>query len=329
MHRVIAYDLPLRGMSCASCAARIEKALGALPGVSAVQVNLASERVRLQAPPGQLASLRQCIEEAGYQVPVHNLSLHLQGMTCASCASRIERALLAVDGVCQASVNLASETAQLQLLAGSDVQTLLHAVEQAGFGARLATPDSPPTLVRRDWQPLLALLLAIPLMLPMFAEWFGVHWMLPAWIQFALAAPVQFILGARFYRAGWRALRAGSGNMDLLVAIGTSAAFGLSLYLWWQAAPGAMPHLYFESAAVVIALVLLGKHLESRAKRQTGAAIAATMAASSARRKARSQRLRSPPPGTATWLSHKRRRGSPPCRALCFTERRFTERLPS
>ena len=278
MHRAIAYDLPLRGMSCASCAARIEKALGALPGVSAVQVNLASERVRLQAPPGQLASLRQCIEEAGYQVPVHNLSLHLQGMTCASCAARIERALLAVDGVCQASVNLASETAQLQLLAGSDVQTLLHAVEQAGFGARLATPDSPPTLVRRDWQPLLALLLAIPLMLPMFAEWFGVHWMLPAWIQFALAAPVQFILGARFYRAGWRALRAGSGNMDLLVAIGTSAAFGLSLYLWWQAVPGAMPHLYFESAAVVIALVLLGKHLESRAKRQTGAAIAALQA---------------------------------------------------
>ena len=120
-----------------------------------------------------------------------------------------------------------------------------------------------------------ALLLAAPLVLPMFAELFGQHWMLPAWIQFLLATPVQFVLGARFYVAGWKAVRAGAGNMDLLVAIGTSAGYGLSLYQWWATPAGQMPHLYFEASAVVIALVLLGKYLESRAKRQTSAAIRA------------------------------------------------------
>src|SRR3546814_13190725 len=114
----------------------------------------------------------------------------------------------------------------------------------------------------------------------MFGELFGQHWMLPAWIQFLLATPVQFILGARFYVAGWKAVRAGAGNMDLLVAIGTSAGYGLSLYQWWAAEAGQMPHLYFEASAVVIALVLLGKYLESRAKRETSAAIRALEALS-------------------------------------------------
>ncbi len=109
----------------------------------------------------------------------------------------------------------------------------------------------------------------------MLLQPFGMHWMLPAWAQFALATPVQFIFGARFYVAAWKAVRAGAGNMDLLVAIGTSAGYGLSLYEWASAAAGSMPHLYFEASAVVIALVLLGKYLESRAKRQTASAIRA------------------------------------------------------
>ncbi|WP_162881994.1 copper-translocating P-type ATPase, partial [Pseudomonas coronafaciens] len=113
------------------------------------------------------------------------------------------------------------------------------------------------------------------LILPMAMAPLGLHWMLPAWAQFALATPVQFILGARFYVAAWKALRAGAGNMDLLVAIGTSAGYGLSVYQWLSAAPGTTPHLYFEASAVVIALVLLGKYLESRAKRQTASAIRA------------------------------------------------------
>jgi Cu+-exporting ATPase len=121
----------------------------------------------------------------------------------------------------------------------------------------------------------LSAVLSLPLLLPMVAAWFGWHWYVAGWWQLALAAPVQFWLGARFYRAGWHALRAGSGNMDLLVAIGTSAAFALSVALLWTAAPGTAPHLYFESAAVVITLVLFGKWLESRAKRQTTDAIRA------------------------------------------------------
>ena len=127
----------------------------------------------------------------------------------------------------------------------------------------------------------IGLLLSAPLVLPMLGALVGWHWMPPPWVQFALATPVQFILGARFYRAGWHALRAGSGNMDLLVAVGTSAGWGLSMWLWLgpdgraHAAHGMAPHLYFEASAVVVTLVLLGKWLEARAKQQTTAAIRA------------------------------------------------------
>ena len=119
------------------------------------------------------------------------------------------------------------------------------------------------------------LLLSLPLVVPMVGELFGVHWMAPAWLQFLLATPVQFVLGARFYRAGWHALKAGSGNMDLLVAVGTSAGYGLSLWLWLAQGHS---HLYFEASAVVITLVMLGKWLEARAKRQTTTAIRALQA---------------------------------------------------
>jgi Cu+-exporting ATPase len=120
--------------------------------------------------------------------------------------------------------------------------------------------------------------LTLPLVIPMLAAPFGLHWMLPAWLQFALATPVQFVFGARFYRAAWSALRARAGNMDQLVAIGTSAAYGLSLYQWAISPSGSMPHLYFEASAVIITLILLGKYLESRAKRQTSSAIRALQA---------------------------------------------------
>ncbi len=275
------FDLPVGGMTCASCAGRVERALAKVPGVQAVSVNLASEKAHVEAPADTLPALLAAIERAGYDVPRQSLELQIEGMTCASCAGRIERALARVPGVLEVAVNLASERARLVVLAGVDPQALLAAVVKAGYAARAldehgADDDGAERRLRRErWQVALALLLALPLTVPMFADWFGLHAMLPAWLQFALAAPVQFVLGARFYRAGWQALRAGSGNMDLLVALGTSAGFGLSLYLWWQAPPGAMPHLYFEAAAVVIALVLLGKYLESRAKRQTSAAIRA------------------------------------------------------
>jgi P-type Cu+ transporter len=135
--------------------------------------------------------------------------------------------------------------------------------------------DQQKRLQRERWALVLAIVLALPLVLPMLLMPLGIHWMLPAWAQFVLATPVQFVLGARFYRAAWKAVKAGAGNMDLLVALGTSAGYGLSLYEWAIAAPGTTPHLYFEASAVVIALVLLGKYLESRAKRQTASAIRA------------------------------------------------------
>ncbi len=204
--------------------------------------------------------------------------LPISGMTCASCAGRVERALGKVPGVQSVSVNLANERAHVEVLGQMDPGVLIAAVDKAGYSATLPQPESATDanqaqrLHRERWSLILAIALALPLVLPMLVEPFGLHWMLPAWVQFALATPVQFIFGARFYIAAWKAVRAGAGNMDLLVAIGTSAGYGLSIYQWLTASN---PHLYFEASAVVIALVLLGKYLESRAKRQTASAIRA------------------------------------------------------
>ena len=256
------FDLPIAGMTCASCAGRVERALSKVAGASAVSVNLATELARVQAPEGSLPALKQAVEQAGYSVPVHTLELNIEGMTCASCVGRVERALGKVDGVNSVSVNLANERAHLELLGQVDAQTLIDAVKRAGYDAKVwqaeQVADTQNNRLNRERLALvLAILLSVPLVLPMVLQPFGVHWMLPAWVQFALATPVQFIFGARFYVAAFKAVRAGAGNMDLLVALGTSAGYGLSLYEWATARPGSMPHLYFEASAVVIALVLL------------------------------------------------------------------------
>ncbi|KAB0496167.1 heavy metal translocating P-type ATPase [Pseudomonas moorei] len=280
MSESITFDLPIAGMTCASCAGRVERALSKVVGATAVSVNLATEQARVQAPADSLPALMEAVQNAGYSVPQHSLELSIDGMTCASCVGRVERALNKVPGVKSVSVNLANERAHLELLGQIDPQSLLAAVTKAGYSASVWQAEQPQTdsqhtrLHRERWALLAAIALALPLVLPMLLQPFGVHWMLPAWVQFALATPVQFIFGARFYVAAWKALRAGAGNMDLLVALGTSAGYGLSLYEWATAA-GRMPHLYFEASAVVIALVLLGKYLESRAKRQTASAIRA------------------------------------------------------
>lgn len=274
------HTLPVSGMTCASCAGRVERALLKVPGVASASVNLANEQVRVESSEADVATLIEAVQKAGYGVPVQSLELAIDGMTCASCVGRVERALLKVPGVRSAAVNLASERAHVEVIGTPDPAVLIQAVEAAGYQASAGEQQQPAQdaerrLQRERWAVIAALLLAAPLVLPMFAELFGQHWMLPAWIQFLLATPVQFVLGARFYVAGWKAVRAGAGNMDLLVAIGTSAGYGLSLYQWWATPAGQMPHLYFEASAVVIALVLLGKYLESRAKRQTSAAIRA------------------------------------------------------
>ncbi|WP_223435135.1 MULTISPECIES: heavy metal translocating P-type ATPase [unclassified Pseudomonas] len=274
------FDLPIAGMTCASCAGRVERALSKVIGATAVSVNLATEQARVQAPSDSLPALMDAVQQAGYSVPQQSLELSIDGMTCASCVGRVERALAKVPGVKSVSVNLANERAHLELLGQIDPQTLIAAVTKAGYNASVWEVEHPSTdtqhqrLHRERWVLIMAIALALPLVLPMLLQPFGVHWMLPAWVQFALATPVQFIFGARFYVAAWKAVRAGAGNMDLLVALGTSAGYGLSLYEWATAA-GRMPHLYFEASAVVIALVLLGKYLESRAKRQTASAIRA------------------------------------------------------
>ena len=211
--------------------------------------------------------------------PQLSLDIGIGGMTCASCVGRVERALKKVGGVQDATVNLATESARIAYTGDAQMPARLRrAVRDAGYEPRTpvqmdATDDASP------WAGLgpvlIGALLSAPLALPMVGELVGQHWMLPAWLQFALATPVQFVLGARFYRAGWYALKALTGNMDLLVAIGTTAGWALSVWLWLSAPDATMVHLYFEGSAIVITLVLLGKWLEARAKRQTTSAIRA------------------------------------------------------
>ncbi len=187
--------------------------------------------------------------------PVKNFELAIGGMSCASCAGRVEKSLYLVPGVQLVSVNLASETAHVEA-AGSGMAALIAGVERAGYTAR-ARGVAPPESNRELLELGAAFVLSAPLLLGMFLP-------IPGWLELALATPVQFWLGARFYIAGFKAVRAGAGNMDLLVALGTSAAYFLSTA---DLARGAGP-LYFESSAVVITLVRLGKYLEKRAKRE-------------------------------------------------------------
>lgn len=284
------------GMTCGSCVARVEKALLAVPGVERASVNLATETAELgSATAVSAAEIERAVAAAGYAVVTREVVLELRGMNCGSCVGRIEKALSAVTGVVAASVNLATERATATVFDGVEAAALIEAVERAGYAAALpaaapsdedgSTPQASgqaetaaaptATMSRETRHLLIAAALSLPLVAPMLGLLFGEHWMLPGWLQFALATPVQFWLGARFYRAGWQALRARSGNMDLLVALGTSAGYGLSLYHLLR---GDTSALYFETSAVIVTLILLGKWLEARAKRQTTAAIRALQA---------------------------------------------------
>ena len=229
-----------------------------------------------------LAATAKAVREskAIAEVARQEFDLAIGGMTCASCVARVEKALARLPGVLSASVNLATERAHVVAVAGTSVEALLAAVGGAGYEAEpvdrqqgAAGEAAAPSLP--EWSPVaLSGLLTVPLLIPMAGLALGVHWTLPGWLQFALATLVQFWLGARFYRAGWNALKAFSGNMELLVALGTSAAYGLSVYQLLTGATG-VHDLYFEIAAALITFILLGKWLEARAKRQTTEAIRA------------------------------------------------------
>jgi Cu+-exporting ATPase len=280
--------LPIVGMTCAACVRRVERALEAVPGVERASVNLASETATVTTAASVAPdTLSAAVAAAGYEVGSTTVDLAIDGMTCASCVGRVERALARVPGVRSASVNLASERARIEVASPREVvlPALLAAVAAAGYGARPVTQAADADEAARAqadrherWRVAAAILLSLPLVAPMLAQPFGAHWMLPGWWQFLLATPVQFVFGWRFYVGAAKALRAGVGNMDLLVALGTSAGWGLSTWMLLRAPGEAMAHLYYEASAVVVALVLLGKYFEARAKRQTTAAIRALIA---------------------------------------------------
>jgi len=220
--------------------------------------------------------------------PVEHFSFPIEGMTCSNCAGRVEKALRAVPGVVEANVNLAIERVDVRALTGiTQLPALAAAVGAAGYRARIQKAAETPvdaeaettsreqSKLRRELAVLMvSAALATPLLWQMAGMGLGLHWHLPAWMELLLATPVQFVIGARFYRSAWQAIRAKAGNMDVLVVLGTSAAYGYSLYLLATLGFGAATgKLYFEASVIIITLVLLGKFLESRAKRGTTAAI--------------------------------------------------------
>ena len=211
-------------------------------------------------------------------------TIDISGMTCASCVGRVEKALDKIPGVEAASVNLATEQAKIRVNADSGVKIddIIALVQKTGYSAKISAPHGIPELApsKLFWgtdglgRVILGFCLSAPLFLPMFLMPFGIHWSLSSTWQLLLATPVQFFLGWRFYKAGFKSLMSGVGNMDLLVALGTSAAYGLSVYQM-IASPHASHELYFEGSAVIICMVMLGKWLEARAKQQTSEAIRA------------------------------------------------------
>ncbi|KIO47858.1 heavy metal translocating P-type ATPase [Nitrosospira sp. NpAV] len=277
-------ELPIEGMTCTACAARIEKNLNKLPGVRAV-VNFANEKARVEfdetaTPPEELI---RSIEKAGFHVAPQSVQLQISGMTCAACSGRIEKTLNKLPGV-TATVNLATEIAHVSLHPGAGatmMNDLIAAVAKAGYGAReiseaSRTEEKARKLaayhaeLRMFW---IAAALTLPLMLQMGPMLWGDHAeFLPRWLQLLLATPVQFWVGKRFYTAAWHALRGGGANMDVLVALGTSMAYFFSAVVTLLSLN---QHVYFEASAAIITLVLLGKLMEARAKGKTSAAIEA------------------------------------------------------
>ena len=270
-------SLPVEGMTCVSCVGRVERAFAEAPGIANAQVNLANERAEIRFDPLSLGleDLAAIVRRAGFRVPAHTVDLEIDGMTCATCSGRVEHALASVPGVSDVSVNLASDAARVKGLALNE-PALIAAVQQAGYRARAKAQDAESEARERSQRErgaaILAATLTAPLLGQMVAGFLGIEFRLSGWLQLLLATPAQFGLGGRFYAAAWRALKAKTGNMDLLVALGTSSAYGLSVFLlFWPQYGG--DHLYFEASGMIISLVLLGKWLEDRAKWNTYAVI--------------------------------------------------------
>ena len=283
-------SLPITGMTCASCVRRVERTLGKVAGVGAASVNLATEQAIVSYDPAraQLADLEAAVAKAGYGVRREEASLPVTGMTCASCVRRVERALTKVPGVESVAVNLATERATVGFYPGvATVAELRAAVERAGYGLAQAADDAADDVDHaaeeraRELASLrlkfgTSLAVGAILMVSMFIPWpFDHRRLFP--IMFLLATPVQFWAGWQFYRGAWAAGRHGSTNMNTLVAVGTTAAYGYSVFVTFfpalVARLGLQAAVYYESAVIIVALILLGRYLEARAKGQTSAAI--------------------------------------------------------
>jgi Cu+-exporting ATPase len=292
-------ELPITGMTCAACVTRNERALQRADGVDEASVNFATEKATVTFDPARLSArdLVDTVAEAGYGVVTQTEVLPITGMTCASCVARVERALKHVPGVLKAEVNLATERATVTVLPGAGVRERLEkAVRDAGYGvtetpagdgaaATEAALDVEQAARRAEYEALRRkVVIGAVLSVVIFAGTMQHHWFpfLPDWMNngyflWALTTPVQFWVGARFYRGAWAALRHGAADMNTLIAMGTSAAYFYSvlvvLFPELFEAQGLTAAVYFDSAAIIITLVLLGRLLEARAKGQTGEAL--------------------------------------------------------
>lgn len=275
--------MKIKGMNCAACAARIEKGLNRLPGVSRAVVNLAAESAVVEYDPEkvEIGTVINQIEQLGYSVPAEKSRLKIEGMSCAACASRVEKALSRLEGVEQASVNLATETALVLYKPGLvSVRDMIETVNRTGYRASeikdftaADIDEDSLEFKRRRTMLIFSAVLSAPFALMMLLDMLGypgLHRLMSWQVQLILAAPVQFVAGYVFYRGAFASLRSGTANMDVLVALGTSTAFFYSLAaaLW---IPGA--HLYFEVSALLITLILLGKYLEAISKSRTTEAV--------------------------------------------------------
>lgn len=284
--------LQISGMTCAACAARIEKGLKRLDGVQDANVNLALEKSKIVYDPGQIevGQLAEKVESLGYQVPAEKAEFAVSGMTCAACANRVEKRLNKLSGVKSAAVNFAIETATVDYHAGAvSPEEMIEAVEKLGYKLELKkdrTADGRAEQREKDIQRqtgkfIFSAILSFPLLWAMVSHfkftsfiWLPGMFMDP-WVQFALATPVQFIVGKQFYTGAYKALRNKSANMDVLVALGTSAAYFYSLYLSIESL-GTNRHpdgLYYETSAILLTLIILGKLFEAKAKGRSSEAI--------------------------------------------------------
>ncbi|AXI08771.1 copper-translocating P-type ATPase [Oceanobacillus zhaokaii] len=282
--------LGITGMTCAACSSRIEKTLNKMDGVEA-QVNLTTEKatVDYDSEKTSIEDITKKIENAGYGVLIEKTELDVFGMTCAACSNRIEKVLNKQEGVKLATVNLTTETASIEYNPGlTDTKALIEKIKNVGYDAKpKAEAAEKQTHKEKEIKNMktklvVSAVLSVPLLLTMLVHLFNLTipdiFMNP-WFQFALATPVQFIIGWQFYVGAFKNLKNGGANMDVLVALGTSAAYFYSLFEAFKTIgnPEYMPHLYFETSAVLITLILFGKYLEARAKSQTTNALSSLL----------------------------------------------------